>query len=92
MASLSEQLSEQEFTEFMDVLDPDGSGSFNFDSFLKLMGKMLKESMNENDVNAAFQVCRLASTFDRVCSLHFVFALFCVYYVFGNWIVCRCCV
>ena len=40
----------------MDILDPDGTGSFDLDAFLALMGKMLKESMNEKEVNAAFQV------------------------------------
>jgi hypothetical protein len=60
-------LSENEYSDFMAALDPSGTGQFNLDSYLKLMAKILKESMNEKEVNDSFRVTLRNSHLHRNC-------------------------
>jgi len=57
MKSLGLQPSPQEIQEMMTEADEDGSGSIEFDEFLNMMKRKMKENENSiDDVKAAFKV------------------------------------
>lgn len=57
MKSLGLQASQQELQEMMTEADEDGSGSIEFEEFLNMMKRKMKENENSmDDVKAAFKV------------------------------------
>ena len=57
MRSLGLQASQEELQEMMTEADEDGSGSIEFEEFLNMMKKKMKENENSiEDVKAAFKV------------------------------------
>ena len=57
MKSLGLQASQQELQQMMTEADEDGSGSIEFEEFLNMMKKKMKENENSiEDVKAAFKV------------------------------------
>ena len=57
MKSLGLQATQLELTQMMTEADEDGSGSIEFDEFLNMMKRKMKENENSiEDVKAAFKV------------------------------------
>ena len=57
MKSLGLQASHQELQQMMTEADEDGSGSIEFEEFLNMMKRKMKENENSiEDVKAAFKV------------------------------------
>ena len=57
MRSLGLQASQEELQEMMTEADEDGSGSIEFEEFLSMMKRKMKENENSiEDVKAAFKV------------------------------------
>ena len=57
MKSLGLQASRQELHQMMTEADEDGSGSIEFEEFLNMMKRKMKENENSiEDVKAAFKV------------------------------------
>ena len=57
MKSLGLQASQQELQQMMTEADEDGSGSIEFNEFLNMMKRKMKENENSiEDVKAAFKV------------------------------------
>uniref|UniRef100_J3N5U2 Calmodulin-like protein 1 n=1 Tax=Oryza brachyantha TaxID=4533 RepID=J3N5U2_ORYBR len=56
MGSLGQQPTEAELQEMVAEVDADGSGSIDFDEFLSLLARKLRDTEAEDDIRDAFRV------------------------------------
>lgn len=49
------KLSDSEYSKYRELFDPTSSGSITLDNYLQGMAALLKDSVNETDVLAAFE-------------------------------------
>jgi calmodulin len=56
MRSLGQNPTEAELQDMMNEVDIDGSGSIEFNEFLTMMSKKIKENESSNDIREAFRV------------------------------------
>jgi len=56
MEAFGVTLSDKEYTDMLEALDPDGTGDITEARFMSLMGKKLGESEHDKDIKQAFKV------------------------------------
>ena len=56
MRSLGQNPTEAELQDMINEVDIDGSGSIEFNEFLAMMAKKIKENETSNDIREAFRV------------------------------------
>ena len=56
MRSLGQNPTEVELQDMINEVDIDGSGSIEFNEFLTMMSKKIKENESSNDIREAFRV------------------------------------
>ena len=56
MRSLGQNPTEAELQDMINEVDIDGSGSLEFNEFLTMMAKKIKENESSNDIREAFRV------------------------------------